>query len=123
MKHKSGLSLGDILDTLDGLCEASGLVYVITTNHVDFLDPALIRPGRISYSAKLEEMRYQEIKLMLIYYYVTNNCHDDQIDNNDKLKLIEEIAKYLDSKYKPSKLEELCKNYSLGELYQELISL
>ena len=123
LKHKSGLSLGDILDTLDGLCEATGLVYVITTNHVDFLDPALIRPGRISYSAKLEEMKYQEIKLMLIYYYVTNDCHDDQIDNNDKLKLIEEIAKYLDSKYKPSKLEELCKNYSLGELYQELISL
>lgn len=123
LKHRSGLSLGDILDTLDGLCEASGLVYVITTNHIDFLDPALIRPGRISYSANLCEMKFQEIKLMLIYYYVTNDCHNDKISEEGKFKLIDVIAKHLDSKYKPSKLEELCKNNSLNELFKELKNL
>ena len=111
------------MDTLDGLCEPSGLVYVITTNHIDFLDPALIRPGRISYSANLCEMKFQEIKLMLIYYYVTNDCHNDKISEEGKFKLIDVIAKHLDSKYKPSKLEELCKNNSLNELFKELKNL
>lgn len=120
MKHNSGITLGDILDTLDGLCESTGLIYVITTNHVDFLDPALIRPGRISYSAKLSNMEYTEIKEMLIYYYITHNSHSEDIENELKMGLIEEIAKYFNKKYKPSKLEELCKNYSLCELFENL---
>lgn len=41
------LSLSTILNTLDGFATPIGLVFVITTNHKDKLDKALIRPGRI----------------------------------------------------------------------------
>lgn len=41
------LTLADILTVLDGTMEAPGRMLVMTTNHPELLDKALIRPGRI----------------------------------------------------------------------------
>lgn len=38
-----------VLNALDGLTSAEDLMVVMTTNHPDRLDPALVRPGRIDY--------------------------------------------------------------------------
>jgi hypothetical protein len=43
----SSLTLGDILQVLDGSVEAPGRVLVITSNFPERLDSALVRPGRI----------------------------------------------------------------------------
>jgi SpoVK/Ycf46/Vps4 family AAA+-type ATPase len=37
------LSITDILEAFDGLCEARGLIIVATTNHIEKLDPAVVR--------------------------------------------------------------------------------
>lgn len=44
---KNAVGLGSILNALDGINAPSNVIYVFTTNHVEKLDPALIRPGRI----------------------------------------------------------------------------
>lgn len=41
------ISLSGLLNALDGIASPHGLVTVMTTNHIELLDPALIRPGRI----------------------------------------------------------------------------
>lgn len=41
------VSFSGLLNALDGLGAPSGVVLVMTTNHIDNLDPALLRPGRI----------------------------------------------------------------------------
>ena len=47
-KHKlPPLTLGDLLEALDGVNETPGRMLIMTTNHVDRLDPALVRPGRL----------------------------------------------------------------------------
>lgn len=43
---RSKLSLGTLLNTLDGLLSREGQVVIMTTNHPERLDPALTRPGR-----------------------------------------------------------------------------
>lgn len=35
-----------LLNSIDGICAQDGRIIIMTTNHVDKLDPALIRPGR-----------------------------------------------------------------------------
>ncbi len=46
--NTSSLTLGGLLNALDGgIIESHGRILVVTTNHPDRLDPALIRPGRI----------------------------------------------------------------------------
>lgn len=41
------LSLSGLLNILDGVASQEGRVLIMTTNHVDKLDKALIRPGRV----------------------------------------------------------------------------
>ena len=42
----SRVSLGGVLHALDGLCTAESQIVIMTTNYINDLDPALIRPGR-----------------------------------------------------------------------------
>lgn len=41
------VTLSGLLNALDGVMAREGRVIIMTTNHIDKLDPALIRPGRI----------------------------------------------------------------------------
>ncbi len=41
------VTLGALLNVLDGAISRDGRVVVMTSNHVDRLDPALVRPGRV----------------------------------------------------------------------------
>ena len=45
-KRNQEMSLSSLLNTLDGLISPNDLIMFATTNHIDHLDPALIRPGR-----------------------------------------------------------------------------
>jgi len=45
--EEKNLTLADLLEVFDGVMEMKGRIMVITTNHPEKLDPALIRPGRI----------------------------------------------------------------------------
>jgi len=46
---QNGVTLSGLLNVLDGFHAPSGVLFVMTTNHVEKLDPALLRPGRIDY--------------------------------------------------------------------------
>lgn len=44
---KNSLSFSGVLNALDGAASREGWIVFMTTNHVEKLDPALIRPGRV----------------------------------------------------------------------------
>lgn len=46
-------NIGDILNSIDGIYSTHGTIIVITTNHIDKLDPALIRSGRIDLTLEI----------------------------------------------------------------------
>lgn len=46
-KPGSGVTLSGLLNVLDGVSSQEGRVLFMTTNHIEHLDEALIRPGRI----------------------------------------------------------------------------
>lgn len=41
-----GVTLNGVLNALDGVANAHGRILIMTTNHKEVLDPALLRPGR-----------------------------------------------------------------------------
>ena len=47
------LTLDDLLNVLDGLQETPGRLLIISSNHYNKLDPALVRPGRIDLTLEL----------------------------------------------------------------------
>ena len=46
---QTGVTLSGLLNVLDGFHAPENVVFVMTTNHMEMLDPALLRPGRIDY--------------------------------------------------------------------------
>jgi len=62
------LTLGEILTVLDGTMEVPGRMIVMTTNHPEVLDDALIRPGRIDVQAAFTYATRELIADMYIAY-------------------------------------------------------
>jgi chaperone BCS1 len=51
--NQNGVTLSGLLNVLDGFAAPTGVLFVMTTNHVEKLDLALLRPGRIDYKLYL----------------------------------------------------------------------
>jgi chaperone BCS1 len=47
MPPSNALSLSGLLNAMDGLAAAEGQVTIMTTNHIEVIDDALLRPGRV----------------------------------------------------------------------------
>ena len=63
------LSLSFILNLLDGILETPGRILIVTTNHVDKLDKAFIRPGRIDVNLEVGYCSLEMIKDMFNFFY------------------------------------------------------
>merc|ERR1712045_111743 len=55
------IKLSDLLEAFDGVLEMNGRMMVMTTNHLEKLDPALIRPGRVNLSLEFKRCNKQAI--------------------------------------------------------------
>jgi len=58
------LNLSGLLNVLDGVVDSPGRILVMTTNHPEKLDPALIRPGRINFAIELGHMKLEPLCLL-----------------------------------------------------------
>ena len=50
---RNGVTLSGLLNVLDGFFAPTGVLFAMTTNRIEALDPALLRPGRIDYKLYL----------------------------------------------------------------------
>jgi len=50
---QNGVTLSGLLNVLDGFYAPTNVLFVMTTNHIEALDEALLRPGRIDYKLYL----------------------------------------------------------------------
>lgn len=66
---KPKLTMSDILNVLDGVIETPGRVLIITTNHPEKLDEALLRPGRIDVKVELGRFSAADVCEMLAGFF------------------------------------------------------
>lgn len=77
MGSKSGLQMKGFLNAIDGIkSNNNGIVFLFTTNHIEKLDPAILRPGRIDLRIELTYIKEPEIRDMFELYYepTMENC-------------------------------------------------
>src|SRR5207344_2342667 len=48
-EDRNGVTLSGLLNALDGFSAPDNVLFVMTSNQIEALDPALLRPGRIDY--------------------------------------------------------------------------
>ena len=64
-----GSNLGSLLNELDGINSVSNVIYIFTTNHIEKLDPALIRPGRIDLRLEIKYVNFETLNKFLDFHY------------------------------------------------------
>jgi chaperone BCS1 len=63
------VALDDLLNLLDGICEHTGRIMILSTNHFYKLDPALVRPGRVDIALHLDKCSRSTLVEMYQHYY------------------------------------------------------
>jgi len=63
------LTLSGLLNIIDGVYECSDRILIMTSNHIEILDEALIRPGRIDMLVKFDYCDEDQIKKLYEFYY------------------------------------------------------
>lgn len=65
----NGVTLSGLLNVLDGFFAPTGVLFMMTTNHMEALDLALLRPGRIDYKLYLGKASdAQKVDLYLRFF-------------------------------------------------------
>lgn len=62
---EQGLNLSDILNVLDGLYTPEGIICFFTTNHIEKLDSAFLRDGRMDYKIELGDLNKEVANQMI----------------------------------------------------------
>jgi len=91
------LTLKDVLGCLDGPIELTGGIIIMTTNHPEKLDPAIIRAGRITRRIHFTYMCRDQMTKMLDYYFPGELTP-------------EKSAELPDKKLTPAQIECACQN-------------
>ena len=80
------ITLSFILNVIDGIRETPGRIMIITSNHYDKIDKALVRPGRIDMTLEMKNASVDVIEEVIRHYYdvgiprrVRNKLSDDVV--------------------------------------------
>ncbi len=77
------LNLSGLLNVLDGVVDTPGRIVVMTTNHPEMLDPALIRPGRVDKKLLLNYMGPKHAIDLISHYFGV------RVDERQRIRLSE----------------------------------
>ncbi|KAJ3752675.1 P-loop containing nucleoside triphosphate hydrolase protein [Lentinula raphanica] len=80
MSDVNTLSLSGLLNALDGVAAAEGRLLFATTNHLDHLDPALSRPGRMDVWIEFKNASQWQAEALFRNFFPS--CEEDSTDHH-----------------------------------------
>lgn len=94
-QETNSVTLSGLLNAIDGVAAQEGRVLFMTTNYLDRLDAALIRPGRVDVQFHLQNASKSAAGELFDQFFVLN---DDEITitENDRLSLQNARSNFLD---------------------------
>ncbi|PWZ01156.1 hypothetical protein BCV70DRAFT_199523 [Testicularia cyperi] len=67
--YQASVTFSGLLNALDGVASGESRIIFMTTNHIERLDPALIRPGRVDMIAELGDAEKEQVEELMIRFY------------------------------------------------------
>ena len=114
-KDDDSVNLSCFLNILDGIIELHGVMIIMTTNHPEKIDEALIRPGRFDFRYEYKRASRKIIREMLMFKYELSEkkmCEYDSI-----LNIKDEVLS-------PAQIQATCfQNESIIDCINELVLL
>jgi chaperone BCS1 len=75
-----GVTLSGLLNVIDGVLSPSGAVFVLTTNHKEKLDPALVRPGRVDMQFHITYATTGQKQQLYDRFFPGQQCPDEYLE-------------------------------------------
>lgn len=121
--NNNSITLSGLLNFTDGLwsCCGSERIFVFTTNHIEKLDPALVRSGRMDVHVFMSYCSFESLKILMKNYL---GCMDDV--ETEVLRRLEEVIE--EAEMTPADISEVLvrnrrdKGKALRELVETLSS-
>lgn len=111
------LTLSGLLNAVDGISKANDRILIITTNDIDALDPALLRPGRVDLKINLGFLDKETLKSAFKKFYPEFEHKLEGINGSITPAAFQNLV--LQHKKEPEKVLELLYN----EYGEEAVSL
>jgi hypothetical protein len=104
--NKEQITLAFILNLLDGILETPGRIIILTTNHPDKLDSALVRPGRIDLNIHFDRCSRETIVELVTKFY-------ESIDETSKewCRFLSELGRLDEFVLTPAEVNKIIFNY------------
>lgn len=83
-----GSPLHEILNSMDGMQTPDGLKFIVTTNHLDRLDPAIVRPGRIDDVIEIGPLSIDSARRMFKAFYGRDGIDGYSLRTGAELQLM-----------------------------------
>jgi SpoVK/Ycf46/Vps4 family AAA+-type ATPase len=113
MKDEDNLNLSCFLNILDGIIELHGVMIIMTTNHPEKIDEALIRPGRFDFKHEFKRASKKIIIEMLKFKFELSQ------EDIDKHLISFDIR---DEILSPAEVQSICfKNDNINDCIKELL--
>ena len=101
-QKKSTITLSGLLNVIDGLFTCHGRILIMSTNHPEILDSALIRPGRIDCKFLFDNCDSEQIGKLYEMFF------NQELTENNK-KQLEKIN--INKKYSPAQITSIFLRY------------
>lgn len=83
-RYQSSVTFSGFLNALDGVASGEERIIFLTTNHIDRLDPALIRPGRVDLASLVGDAVPEQARTLFTNFYGNiGQIEDDDTSNNE----------------------------------------
>lgn len=69
LSYQSSVTFSGFLNALDGVASGEERIIFMTTNHLERLDPALIRPGRVDLLELVDDAHPSQVRRLFTRFY------------------------------------------------------
>jgi chaperone BCS1 len=92
--HGTGITLSGLLNVIDGIASQEGRVLIMTTNHVNSLDAALLRPGRVDLRIHFDLASKKQAEDLFLQTFAERSHEElDSAKNTEQKDDLEEMAR------------------------------
>lgn len=108
---KDKIDLGTLLSMLQGSTPMTNRVIIASTNHIDKIDSALLRPGRFDLVLHLEPFTRDELIELVVKFYDDSSLH---------AKFMAKYNDIADKHFTPAVLLQMCQMYTVDEMLDKV---
>lgn len=88
-RYQSSVTFSGFLNALDGVASGEERIIFLTTNHMERLDPALIRPGRVDLACLIDDATPSQAKRLFTRFYDSEQNVDLEELGDDLESMVE----------------------------------